>query len=319
MTSAIAHEELPGGGLLWRLTSPDGRVVLSACPDDGGGVSSVRVGGRELLHRANQFSEPEPGQWMGRAPLLWPAVGRNFTEAALRSPEPACGFEHDGRVWDLPIHGFARHKPWRPTDSGADAHGAWCRFTLTDDDTTRAVYPWPFRLAVTHRVDDAGWSSTVTVSSGAELPFGIGNHLTVTLPRAEFDQVLVAGGVTCVHELTPHSLLSGVVTPVDLSAGRPLSDPLLHNAVLGGIHGEPWLTVTWPSGRRLRVSQQIGQGTDLVRPEDVHFVLYANPELHYFCPEPWLGRPNGLQTGEGLIRLPAGRHFEWTMRVDVEG
>ncbi len=302
----------------WTLTGPGGGVQADVCPAAGGEVSGLRLGSHgELLYRANQFAAPPAGQWRGRAPLLWPTVGRNFTPAALRQPEPACGFDHDGRHYPLPIHGFTRDLPWDVRGHGQDSEAAWVRLGLSDSPATRAVYPWPFALEVEHRVEAERLVSTVSLESTETLPFGIGNHLTVTIPPAEFAAATLQANVSCQHLLSPDHLLSGETIAADLCEPHPLSEARWLNTVLGGIDGPAEMTVTWADGFAITVAQEVLEGAGCVAPDDVLFVLYGNPELGYFCPEPWIGRPNGLQDPVGRVTLPAGRTFVWRMIIQI--
>lgn len=308
---AVDHEGLT-------LTGPGGAVQADVCPAAGGEVSGLRLQGLgEVLYGANQFEPPPEGQWRGRAPLLWPAVGRNFTPAALQQPEPPCGFDHDGRHYPLPIHGFARDLVWRPFAQGSDASASWVRLQVTDDEATRAVYPWPFALEVEHRAEADRLVSTVSLTSTETIPFGIGNHLTVTIPPATFGEAKLRANVSCQYLLAPSNLLSGETVPAELDEPQPLAERRWLNTVLGGIEGLPELTLWWPDGQAITVSQEVVDGAGLVSPDDVLFVLYGNPELGYFCPEPWIGKPNGLQDPVGRVTLPAGKTFTWRMTIRI--
>ena len=46
-----------------------------------------------------------------------------------------------------------------------------------------------------------------------------------------------------------------------------------------------------------------------------YFVLWG--ENDYFCPEPWLGAPNSLNNGKGLVTVEAGGSFQWGMDVTM--
>ena len=45
-------------------------------PTLGANIVSLRYDGIELLHRGGMMSPAPDGGWDGKAPLLWPAVGR---------------------------------------------------------------------------------------------------------------------------------------------------------------------------------------------------------------------------------------------------
>ncbi|MBI2298535.1 MAG: hypothetical protein HYU66_06205 [Armatimonadetes bacterium] len=303
----------------FNLTSPGARLRGTVVPSDGGGLSSLTLDGwGELLYRANQLEPPPAGEWSGRAPLLWPAVGRNFTPQALLAETPACCFEHDRVVYDLPIHGFARHRAWRPVAHRGDLRHAAVTLELADDDDTRAVYPWRFCLRMPHALSDTAYECTVEVESSEALWFCIGNHLTLALPADRFDRVTCACNTTQRLEINRHSLCSGETTPLDFSAGLPLATGgWLLNGVFGAPDGEPWMRVSVPDGPAVTVRQRVDEGAEHVAPGDWLFVVYGNREKSYYCPEPWIGRPNGLQDGRGVVKLPAGAGFSWTMRVEV--
>ncbi len=319
-SASVTPVALRGGGedgVLLR--SPSGRIAATVAPFDGGAVSSLMVAGRgELLYRANAFEPPAAGEWSGRMPLLWPCVGRNFTPERLATGATDCCFERDGRVYDLPIHGFARHREWVQVRDAADAASASVTLALSDDAASRAVYPWPFALELTHTVTDQALTSIVTIRSEVDLPFTIGNHITLTLPAGPtYGDVVMATNATAAHELIKPGFVTGQTHPVALSDGVRLSDHAWRDTVLGEIQGAPCMSVTWPDGFRVTVSQSVGAGAEFVPPECLLFVMYGNPERAYYCPEPWIGWPNALQTGRGLINLPAGQPFEWTMTVDL--
>jgi len=302
----------------YTLTGPGGAVQADVVPAARGEVSGLRLAPRgEVLYRANRFEPLPAGEWRGRAPLLWPAVGRNFTPQALEQPEPQCGFDHDGRHYPLPIHGFARDLIWHHVADGSDQTAAWIKLAVTDDTATRAVYPWPFALEVEHRAEVDRLVSTVRITSTETIPFGIGNHLTVAIPTATFGQAKLQANVSCQYLLSRSNLLSGETVPAELDEPRPLSEQRWLNTVLGGIEGLPELTLWWPDGQAITVSQEVVDGAGLVSPDDVLFVLYGNPELGYFCPEPWIGRPNGLQDPVGRVTLPAGKTFSWQMTIRI--
>ena len=49
---------------------------------------------------------------------------------------------------------------------------------------------------------------------------------------------------------------------------------------------------------------------------DYHFVVYANLGAGFFCPEPWLGRPDSLNRRRGIVVLKPGRSFAWQLRLE---
>ena len=86
-------------------------IEAAVAPSEGGELSGlkVRFQGRwiELLYRARDYS-PTAG-WRGKAPLLWPATGRNFAPGTPPDggDEVVGSYDLDGQRLRMPIHGFA--------------------------------------------------------------------------------------------------------------------------------------------------------------------------------------------------------------------
>lgn len=102
--------------------------------------------------------------WTGRSPVLFPIVGRADGDAiAVR-----------GRMAQMKQHGFAR----RSTFELAAADESACTFALTDSAETRAVYPFAFRLSLTHRIEANRLSVSARVENrdSTPMPFGLGFH-----------------------------------------------------------------------------------------------------------------------------------------------
>src|SRR5206468_65722 len=95
----------------------------------------------EWLYRADDFS-PCDG-WRGRAPWLWPAVGRSYAprklEKALRTRATPTDYdwEHAAKIYPMPNHGFAMSRAWRVVAARADESGAMVECALSDDAETR--------------------------------------------------------------------------------------------------------------------------------------------------------------------------------------
>ena len=89
--------------------------------------------GRERLWTA------DPAVWNRHAPILFPFVGK-VTDGKYRL---------DGREYAMKTqHGFARDRDFRCIGETADT----LVHLLTATDETRSIYPWDFRLTVSHRL-----------------------------------------------------------------------------------------------------------------------------------------------------------------------
>ncbi|MCB1022290.1 MAG: hypothetical protein KDC27_20340, partial [Acidobacteria bacterium] len=105
----------PDGVKLIVLRDEEAGLEMSIAPEKGGEMSSLRVrkGGEwvETLYLANDYA-PREG-WTGKAPLLWPATGRNFPKGFKPQTKPDGSIERgrytlDGKTYEMPGHGFVR-------------------------------------------------------------------------------------------------------------------------------------------------------------------------------------------------------------------
>src|SRR5208337_1946589 len=99
----------------------------------GAEARSWRVGGRDLLWPG------DPAIWADISPILYPVVG--WTRDGARV---------GGRQYALGLHGFARFEAFAVEAAEPD----FVRLVLSDNERTRAVYPFAFALAVEYRLSE---------------------------------------------------------------------------------------------------------------------------------------------------------------------
>jgi galactose mutarotase-like enzyme len=279
---------------------------------------------------ASAVVAPELGAWLLRyartLPKHGPVDALHFSEAALeRFPRDMCagnpvlfplvsfnhlpGLDHhyqwQGRVLPMPLHGFAMRSKWTVVERAA----ASVTMELTEDETTRAQYPFAFCHQLTYRLREGRlhWVQTVQNRSPAPMPFSTGFHpyLAVPLtPRGDRS--------ACFVRIPPGTLLT--------------------------MHGrgerftaEPFAARDWPV--RLDVSATMFLG-DLAKRElalvdplsqlQVVFNFQAAPQHRfvalwaesagepYYCLEPWTALSNSFTHARehGLLLLPPGATFQ---------
>ncbi|MDD2629516.1 MAG: hypothetical protein PHV61_05020 [Limnochordia bacterium] len=295
-------------------------VINQEC---GAELASLRVttAGKqvELLYRACDY-RPITG-WQGRAPLLWPAVGRNFTPRQLEEiratgDDPKLGsYTHDGNEYFMPRHGFVGQLTWRVQKV---TPSSLC-LVAEDDVNTRAFYPFKFTIACTYGITSKALKLRIDVSSqGDILPFSIGNHLTLALP-CPYDEVVMATPGSCQLLLAPPGFLTGERKSVDYSKGLPFAQMNLDDGVIGGYNQDNCYVYLDLGGQlSLRVTQRAWSTCpNLINDDHMLFVFYASRENGFICPEPWFGRPNSFNTKQGLIMLPSGEDFSWEMGIEL--
>ncbi|MDI7773973.1 aldose 1-epimerase family protein [Asticcacaulis sp. EMRT-3] len=254
----------------------------------------------------------DPAWWSGRAPILFPMVGK--------APDDKISL--DGQTYAMGQHGFAR----RSLFGLATAEAAMCRFELMDSDATRASYPFAFRLAITYALKGRTLIVTAEVENrdARPMPFGFGFHPAFLWP--------LPGADGCAHTIQLDNgaepalvrLKDGLIDPHKLpspfDAGRLTLDPaqfaadamiflqgagtgLTYSAQGGAAQGGPALKFTFENLPNL--------------------ALWQKPGAPYICIEPWHGTAaewggsNDLaQRPYSLILAPGGTaRFALTVEV----
>jgi galactose mutarotase-like enzyme len=317
-----------------RLTDERRGIRISVVPSAGAEIGSfqVRFGGKwtEILYRAMDYRRPPAGGWEGRAPHLWPAVGRSFTgEQVVRWLETgrrprSCRYQLGGKTYAIPGHGFARNSVWTLDDFGRGKNSAWARCSLRSSPATKKIYPFDFQMSVTYTLAGGSVRLRYEVAAGENaraMPFAIGNHISFRMPftgKGRFEDCTIRTPASRqLFRLNGLALLSGRSEPMNLRRPTPLSRSDFWNATLGGCgRRNAWFEVADPASLTLRVShaEESRNGRFRAAERDLFFVLWETAQRSCFCPEPWIGRPNALNTGDGCVQLPPGERFVWNVR-----
>ncbi|MBX9728413.1 MAG: aldose 1-epimerase family protein [Sphingopyxis sp.] len=280
----IASDQLaatinPLGAELWSLTDAAGRALMT---------------------------DADPAFWTGRAPLLFPVVGRCRDDRILV----------DGTPYPMPKHGFARRSPFTLVERASD-HAT---LRLEDSAGTRAAYPFAFRLDARFALVGATLSIDIALTNPAEtaLPASFGFHpafawpLPYGAPREAHQIALAAPEGPLLKRITPEGYATDPVKPAPGQAfvladalftdDALVWDPVTSQALRYGPAGGPWLDISWDAPR-------LG--------------IWTKPGARFVCVEPWHGiaDPEGW-AGEyrdkpGVFTVPPGETWRTGMRVTL--
>jgi galactose mutarotase-like enzyme len=310
------------------LSVPGGGLQAYIAPAHGGDLAGleVRHGRRwsELLYRGMDYQPT--GGWTGKAPILWPAVGRNFPypSGGRAARGAGLGWVLHGRVYAMPIHGFARDQDWHIVRRGNCAGSTYLILGLSGDARTRRMYPFGFALTTEYRI----WRDALYIRQAVQadranveaMPFSIGNHITFAVPLLPGDDPLRTTISTPATEqvITDGSgRPTGRIVPVSYARPRLLSslEPLTAISLSGYAAGQEWVRLADGAGFAIVVAHSEDR-----RPSGtpVLFNLWGDLSQGYFAPEPWVGKQNSLATGDGTIALAPGDTFHWTIEVRLE-
>jgi gluconolactonase len=301
-------------------------VEAAVTPSQGGELSSYKVKFRgqwvEMLYHARDYSSTKGFQ--GKGPVLWPAVGAQYPTDT--TPKESCGtgtYKVAGKSYPMPCHGFARTVPWKEVSRVADNHGARVTVELADSDATRKYYPFAFHLDANFEIADGHLTVDYVVKSDASntepMPFSIGNHIAFKLPflpGTDPAKMLFETQSTVQLLRNTVGVLNGEEKPRSFATPEALGSFDAHVAMpLTGYKSQPFSRLIDPQGMTLRLTQT----TSSTLPEPlIRTNAFGGPSVGYFCPEPWFGVQNSLNTGVGSVKLKAGETWTWRLDLQIE-
>lgn len=259
--------------------------------------------GRELMWSG------DPAFWSGRAPLLFPIVGR-LNGDMLRLGD---------RRYTLDKHGFARRSLFElvaATDNAA-------HFRLTDSPATHSAYPFAFALDAHFALAGAALHMNVTVTNpdDAELPFSFGYHPAFAWP-------LPFGAPRGAHAITFAEDEPAPLVQPDadgLIASEPRQTPVIGNRLVlrDDLFAADALIWKQLRSRRLRYGAPTGPALDIAFPDTDWLGIWSKPGAGFLCIEPWAGSADDqgfagdFRTKPGVVRLDVGGSRAFRMNVTL--
>ncbi len=267
------------------LTDGDARATIALL---GAEARTWRIAGRDLLW---------PGDaaiWSDISPILYPVVG--WTRDGARV---------EGMQFALGLHGFARFETFAVEVAGPE----FARLSLTDNERTRALYPFQFALVLEYRLSFDTLEVAIEVANPGvrPAPYACGLHPGFRWPlgAAGREGALVRfekAERPEVPRIEPGGLVGKTMRPIPLR-GRdlPLSDALFANDALCFLNC---------ASRSLAFIDASGASMTMEFPDFPHAALWTRPGAPFICLEAWTGYsdPDGF-TGD-LSEKPGMRALE---------
>ncbi len=253
----------------------------------------------------------DPTIWAGRSPLLFPVIGKH----------PGGQVLIDGARYPIRSHGVARTARFQTVAQDVIS----CTLRLTDDDGTRAAYPFAFILDMSYRLEGSSLAMTARVANPgtAPMPFCFGYHPAFPWPLPESaglpHRIHLGSGANPCHQrldaeglrapdLHPTAFVDGVLT---LDHQLFADDALI---IPGGAGSQAWYGADGRPGIALGFADlpQLG--------------IWTKPNGPFICIEPWHGLTSPADPDEpldrraGAILLAPGeeRSFTLTATFGVE-
>lgn len=286
-------------------------VVTIASPFLSADISSLGAELQSLVDGEGRqlMTDADPAFWRGRAPVLFPIVGRLNNDR----------YRLDGVEYEMPKHGFARRSQFAIMRSDS----ASVTFRLEDSEATRAAYPFPFALEMAFAVQDRSLTMTAVVrnTGDAPLPASFGFHPAFAWP-------LPFGGGKEDHVIRFEHDESGTlreITPDGQIAAADRASPVMGNV----LHLEDALftndALVWDglASHRLDYGVPGKLGLSVAFPDTSKLGIWMKPGARYLCIEPWAGLadPEGFagdfRSKPGVFEVAPGENRSFVMSVTV--
>ena len=246
-----------------------GAELSAAINPHGAELSSLTdADGRELM------TDADPAFWTGRAPILFPIVGAVADDMIVV----------DGVHHPLPKHGFARRRDFVVIA----AEPTRAVFRLTDDEETRAAFPFAFRLELVFAIERATLTMTATIGNPGDvpLPASFGFHpafawpLPYGAPREDHRITFEQEEPEALRVLDAQGLVADAQRPTFVARRTlPLRDALFERDAL-----------IWDAVRSRSVTYGADTGPQLEVAFDAPMLgVWTKPGARYICIEPWHG------------------------------
>jgi galactose mutarotase-like enzyme len=253
--------------------------------------------GREYLWQA------DPEVWGRTAPILFPAVGKMYTD----------GYVYNGKRYDMPKHGFARDAEFVTDEKRED----YLVLVLSHDEKIKAMYPFDFDFTAKFALDGRSLVFAYEIANKGDEPmyFSLGAHPGFNI---SFGDSVVFGKKESLTALYYNE------------ADRPNAD-----AAPVVLDGEDTLTLTkeffangslcFPPVESESVSLEDSCGKEYMKMtfgKVPHLWLWAKAGAPYVCIEPWYGADEtvpveALSEKKGIVALDGGKTFTFEIKIEV--
>lgn len=271
--------------------------------EKGAELQSIQANGIEYLWQA------DAAFWGKHSPVLFPVVGE------LKDGK----YMFDNKEYKLPRHGFARDKIF----TAEQASSTKAVFSLTNDEASLAVYPFPFIFNIEYSIEAAQLNCTYQVKNtgSGDMYFSVGGHPAFNVPLIKSlqytDYFLQFNNDEVLSRYLLHEgLTSGHTEEIILKDKTlPLQPSLFYADAIVLKHIK--------SNRIKLFSNKDEHGLELKFEGFPYFGIWAAKDAPFICLEPWCGiadsihHDHQLTTKEGINKLPAAKTWQRTWSVEV--
>lgn len=296
---------------VYTITSPDGKTQASFVPKKGGvGSSLIMPDGnkqRELLFLQDYFWQEQPPDLPGGLPFLFPVCAR-----VERNGQPG-NYLYDGRIYQMPMHGFAWRSQWEVIDARKPDE---LTMRLCDTPETRAIYPFLFEVKLIYKVSFGVLiCEQVYINRGQRpMPYYAGFHpyLLTPMPGRGKENILLE--YQPIKKFLYNEHLTDITGEQELFS-LPISiiQPEISEA-LTELAENKTIKLNFSDGFIMYIKAEGVEDLNLFPYVQLHTV----PKKPFFCVEPWMGFPNAINSVYGVRWLQPGQSERGILTLSTE-
>jgi len=294
---------------VYTIESLDGKTRASFVPEKGGvGASIIMpfVGkDREILFQHKNFWQSNDNDLLGGFPFIFPICAR------IERNNIAGNYLYDGKIYNLPIHGFAPYMPWEVEQKSSDS----LVLSLYDTPKTLAQYPFNFQVELQYRVTDKTLICEQYYMNRGEkpMPYYAGFHPYFLTPEFNRGKEKVFFNYHPKRRFRYNEKLTDIIGEQDLfNLPASINDPSI-NEQLVELESNKIVELIYPDG--FKINMEVKGQNDL---EMFNYVqLYTIPDKPFVCLEPWMSFPNAMNTVAGVRWLQPGQSERGVLKLWV--
>ena len=294
-----------------RIISSDGSTSAVFVLERGAVASSILMpnhqGERELLflhhHFWNKTIDDLPGGW----PFCFPVCGRLKRQGRMGA------YLYDGKIYTLPIHGFAWQRSWTVA-SADDDHVV---FILRDDAGTHKQYPFSFEVMLHYTVGRGKLMCQQTYANFSDRPMpyyaGFHPYFLTGFPGQGKERTLLQYYPT--RRFIYNQDLTDILGETDLFPLPQSVSASVINEQLTQVGQKKEIQLCYPEGDILHL---LAEGVE--DPQLFSYIqLYTVAEQPFICVEPWMAYPNAMNSIQGVHWLLPGQREQGVLSLWLEG
>jgi len=232
-------------------------------------------------------TNPQHDYWKKHAPFLFPIVGGIQNHRSVTT---------DGKVIELPNHGFARISTFERVDYGSDFDSAWVEYLLVYKTDDKLVYPWDCSLSIRYTLTDCKLDIAVTIlnDSSDTMWFQFGWHPGFKVPvhgnasNRSTVEIAIPEGEHVQMEVDNNCLLTGETRSFVNTGKLSLTDTELEETFILDLEefDSRWVSLYDP---------EAGIKTTVQFDDYPHLGLWSVSGAPYICIEPWQGCDDSVE------------------------